>query len=205
MEWTVFCLANHYDVQDKLREEIESVLGGSSFTLDAGPQMPYLQAVILESMRFGPFAPIPPPRRATQRAYIDGFDIPEGTTIFTNMHVCTRDAEFFPDAAVFRPERFLERTWEPISGSSTDFAPFSVGPRMCPGSQLAMLNISTIICMLLQNYKVTFSRAASNCTYHAYLQLVRPTDALIDATVSSGLVASPTPAAAIKVRLLGEI
>jgi cytochrome P450 len=154
LEWAVFCLANNTQAQDRLRSEINEVLGSDTFSLEYSDRMPYLQAVLLESMRFGPFAPVPPPRRAVQAVHIDGYDVPEGTTIFTNMHACTRSTEFFPDHDLFRPERFLERHFEAISGGSTDFAPFSAGARMCPAAHLAMMNLSSILCMLLQHYRV---------------------------------------------------
>jgi cytochrome P450 len=105
LEWCVLLLANHYDVQDRLRGEIEDVLGGGDYSLQVDSQMPYLCAVMNESMRWGPVGPIPTPRMATETVTIDGYDIPAGAHIFYNNFDYIHDPEVFPEPHAFRPER----------------------------------------------------------------------------------------------------
>ena len=69
-----------------------------------------------------------------------------------NRHLATRD-EHFGHAARFDPERWLESDEKRGCPHDTSvFLPFGGGPRFCPGRNLALLQIRTVLAMLCRNF-----------------------------------------------------
>ena len=180
LEWVLIALANFPDVQERLRQEIADVLDGRLYTGEDAARLPYLNAVIYETMRWVVLVPFPLPRVASEDVDVRGYVIPKGTAVFMNMYACSKDPRAWPEPETFRPERFLEKDYDVVSCHNPDFAPFSIGPRQCPGARLSAMNMAVILTMLLQHYR-----------------LKRPTDALLSTEVTPGLVAVPKQAPTI--------
>ncbi|KAL3464931.1 cytochrome P450 [Aspergillus heterothallicus] len=143
MTWLLWELARNPDVQEKLYEEIREVAPSLSSPVDhnAVVNLPYLKAVINETLRIhtailGPF-----PRIAVEDMAIEGQAVPKGTVVTMCTYVTHRDPAYFPNPEVWDPERWISGDLETMKKA---FAPFSVGPRTCVGQALAMTELTTL-------------------------------------------------------------
>ncbi|KAI0401942.1 cytochrome P450 [Xylaria palmicola] len=120
-------------------EEINSV---------SAQKLPYLQAVISESLRIYPPAAHGFPRRSPG-THIDGHWVPEGVEMFTSPYTITHDAKYFPEPYQFQPERWLDPASKSVKAASQ---PFSLGPRGCVGQNFAMMEINQILAKMVFRY-----------------------------------------------------
>lgn len=157
MEWALARLALHQDVQAKVHEELDRVVGGSrAVTESDSASLVFLQAVIKETLRVHPPGPLLSwARLAKEDVHVDGKLVPAGTTAMVNMWAITHDPRVWEDPLEFRPERFLGPNGSefPIFGSDLRLAPFGSGRRSCPGKALAMATVSFWVATLLHEYK----------------------------------------------------
>ncbi|KAK7019954.1 putative cytochrome P450 [Favolaschia claudopus] len=145
----ILALVAYPDAQRKAQEEIDRVVGSHRMpTLDDLEEMPYIRAMILETHRFRPVAPMLLPHGALNDEEYKGFIIPQGCTIFVNIWGIFHDPELYDDPEDFIPERYLlsENGTKPgigIDGSDLrPNLPFGVGRRACPGIHLAQNSIN---------------------------------------------------------------
>ncbi|KAL4954660.1 amino acid permease-domain-containing protein [Aspergillus filifer] len=144
--WAIFCLSQPENkvYQEKLRDEIRSLdLGRNEEVVNAplADTLPYLDAIIKETLRL--FAPLPgtAPRVAETDQVVDGYTIPAGTTVSISPYTLHRNADVFEEPERFNPERWLKK--DPATGKEDPsvsemkrwFWAFSSGGRMCIGMQ----------------------------------------------------------------------
>ncbi|XP_053546366.1 cytochrome P450 3A29 [Bombina bombina] len=143
-------LATHPDVQNKVQEEIETLLPNKAPpTYNAVMQMEYLEMVVNESLRLYPAAGRIE-RVCKKTTEINGVTIPSGVVTMIPVYVLHRNPEIWPEPEEFRPERFSTEnkdTYDPYT-----FLPFGAGPRNCIGMRFALINIKVAITLLLQNF-----------------------------------------------------
>ncbi|EKG11776.1 Cytochrome P450 [Macrophomina phaseolina MS6] len=161
----VYLLLKHPDRLSRLKEEIYGNFKSvDEMTLEKLPHLPYLNAVINESMRLYPAAPESLVRAApAQGAEICGKFVPAGTTAFI-LHYCAFRSPHnwaLPDA--FVPERWLSDC-DPIFAKDDKkvFQPFSVGPRNCIGRNLAMHEIRLILTSLIWHFDLELCEQSAN-------------------------------------------
>jgi cytochrome P450 len=107
------------------------------------PRLPYLEAVVKETLRVHPVAPLLAPRLSREDTSVGGYDIPAGTRVFVNVWAIARDPALWGDASEeFRPERFVGSGVD-VKGHDLEFLPFGSGRRMCPGLGLGMKMATT--------------------------------------------------------------
>ncbi|KAK0222302.1 cytochrome P450 [Armillaria fumosa] len=106
---TFFVLMMLYpDVQRKAQAELDSVLGGERLpTFDDQEDLPYINALCKELVRFHPVAPIGIPHGVLEDDVFEGHFIPKGSVVFANIWAMTHDPEVYKDPMTFNPERFL--------------------------------------------------------------------------------------------------
>ncbi|ESQ32913.1 hypothetical protein EUTSA_v10004040mg [Eutrema salsugineum] len=175
-QWVMAEIINHPKILEKLREEIDSVVGKTRLIQETDlPKLPYLQAVIKESLRLHPPGALLP-REFEQECKIGGFYIPKGTPLVINAYAVMRDVDSWQDPDEFKPERFLEKE-EVGREKILNFLPFGAGRRSCPGSNLAYILVGTAIGVMLQCFdwqiqgdKVNMEEA----TGRAFLALAHP-------------------------------
>ncbi|KAF7328682.1 putative cytochrome P450 [Mycena sanguinolenta] len=143
----ILALAAYPDAQRKAHEEIDRVVGEHRMpTLDSLEEMPYIRAMIQETHRFRPIAPLMAPHCTVALEEYKGFVIPKGTTIYVNAWGIFHDPELFDDPENFFPDRYLltEHGTKPgVDGSDLrPTLPFGVGRRICPGRHLAQHSIN---------------------------------------------------------------
>ncbi|KAK7114680.1 cytochrome P450 27C1-like [Littorina saxatilis] len=130
----LYLLATNQSAQNKLREEVDTVLGQRSCTAADLQAMPYVKAVVKETLRL--FPPIPLNARVTQEELvISNYRIPKGTIIMLNNYTMSRDERIFSDPEMFTPDRWLRAevaSWHPFSA-----IPFGYGVRSCVGRRVS--------------------------------------------------------------------
>nr|XP_024218538.1 cytochrome P450 3A19-like [Halyomorpha halys] len=145
-------LANHQDVQEKLRREIFSVgKEPVDFDFDKIHSISYLQMVLDETLRLHPPVTIIS-RLCTKDIVMEDVKVSEGTSIFISSLAVHYDPEYYPEPEKFDPERFSEINNE--SRPKYTFLGFGEGPRVCVGMKYANLVVKTSIAFILLKYKI---------------------------------------------------
>ena len=136
----------------KVQEELRSLSGEKTFLDEDDVQnCPYLKAVIKETFRLYPPAPLLVPRETREKCTIDGYEIPAKTMIYVNAWAIHRDPEAWEDAEEFIPERFLNSTVD-LRGQDFCFIPFGAGRKMCPGLHMALAVLDVVLANLLFSF-----------------------------------------------------
>ncbi|PWA34102.1 cytochrome P450 93A3 [Artemisia annua] len=149
LKWALAQLINHPDIMKKAKEEIDQVVGGKRLVQESDiPNLPYLQAIVKETLRLHPAAPVIP-RKSRQNCNVLGYDIPANTHIFINVLAINKDPNHWENPLEFRPERF-ETNMVDVRGQQFHFLTFGTGRRMCPGISLAHHIMHTTLGAMLQ-------------------------------------------------------
>ena len=151
LTWVWYLLDRHPEVEARLHEEIDEVLGEDPPTFDDLPALGLTSKVLLETLRLYP--PVwATPRRALEDYELDKYTIPAGSLVGMNQYVMHRDARYFPDPDRFDPERWTpeERAKRP----RYSFFPFGAGPRMCLGEGFAFMEMRFVLAALARRWKV---------------------------------------------------
>ncbi|KAF3191324.1 hypothetical protein TWF225_001465 [Orbilia oligospora] len=125
------------DIQIKAREEIDRVTGGFASrlpTLQDRPNLPYVEAVVKETMRWVPIAPLCVPHTSDEEDEFRGYRIPRGTLVIPSIAWFSQDPNTYSEPHLFKPERFLGPG--PVERDPYTFV-FGFGRRICPGRRLA--------------------------------------------------------------------
>ena len=152
--WTVRYFLRHPEHFARARAEVDAVIAPAAAVeeMDQVARFPFLDAFYKEAMRLKPVAPVNS-LQPVEDVDILGHLIPRDIIILAlNRHLATRD-EHFGHAARFDPERWLESDEKRGCPHDTSvFLPFGAGPRFCPGRNLALLQIRTVLAMLCRNF-----------------------------------------------------
>ncbi|BAF17104.1 trans-cinnamate 4-monooxygenase-like [Oryza sativa Japonica Group] len=153
IEWGIAELVNHPSIQSKVREEMASVLGGAAVTEPDLERLPYLQAVVKETLRLRMAIPLLVPHMNLADGKLAGYDIPAESKILVNAWFLANDPKRWVRPDEFRPERFLEEEKAvEAHGNDFRFVPFGVGRRSCPGIILALPIIGITLGRLVQSF-----------------------------------------------------
>jgi len=97
------------EVMKKAQEELDRVVGrGHLPDFSDRENLPYINAVVKELLRWSPPAPISIPNRTMQDDVYRGYFIPAGATVIQNVWAICRDPNIYPDPETFNPDRFLK-------------------------------------------------------------------------------------------------
>ena len=141
LAWALYLVHRHPAVYHRLREELDGL--GESPTPEAIAHLPYLDAVVNESLRLHPVVQ-EVMRTLTKPFELGAYTLPPGVTIAVNIFLAHRRTELFPEPEEFRPERFLDRTFSPF-----EYMPFGGGPRRCLGAAFALYEMKLVLATLL--------------------------------------------------------
>ena len=129
---SVFTLAmiKFPEVQRRAQEEIDRVVGRDRLPSFADrDNLPYINGVVKEAMRWWPIAPMGFPHLATEDIEYNGYHIPKGSFLLPAVWWFLHDPEVYPDPENFDPERYMEPRNEPDPMTEA----FGYGRRICPG------------------------------------------------------------------------
>ncbi|KAL6642947.1 hypothetical protein ACP70R_021128 [Stipagrostis hirtigluma subsp. patula] len=158
-EWCMAELVRHPSVQARLRAEVDAAVGAGGCPTDADvARMPYLQAVVKETLRAHPPGPLLSwARLATADVPLsNGMVVPAGTTAMVNMWAITHDAAVWADPEAFAPERFLPSEGGAdvdVRGGDLRLAPFGAGRRVCPGKNLGLATVGLWVARLVHAFE----------------------------------------------------
>jgi len=144
--YTLQLLSQYPDVTKKLKQEIDTVLGGTLPTFDTLKNLHYLEKVILEAIRFQLIV-IVANRVAVEQDKIGDYIIPKGYQLFTCPGFVVRNS--FDDPDTFNPDRFTEENIKELSKKI--WFGFGGGPHRCIGLHLAKLELKLTVAFLIQN------------------------------------------------------
>jgi cytochrome P450 len=151
LSWTWYLLSGAPDVEARLHEEVDRVLGGRLPTLADVPKLPFVEQVVTEAMRLYPPAWIIG-RRAIDEYPVRDYLVPARGIVVFAPYLIQRDGRFFQDPESFRPDR-----WTPeFKASLPAFAyfPFGGGARRCIGESFAWMELVLVMSTLAQRWKM---------------------------------------------------
>ncbi|CAO2163794.1 unnamed protein product [Urochloa humidicola] len=137
-------------LQAEVRENTPK--GQEMVTQDDIASMAYLRAVVKETLRLHPPAPLLLPHLSMVDCEVDGYTIPSGTRVIVNEWAIGRDPEAWEKAEEFMPERFMEggsAAAVDFRGNDFQFVPFGAGRRICPGLNFGMATVEIMLANLV--------------------------------------------------------
>ncbi|XP_032242138.1 1,25-dihydroxyvitamin D(3) 24-hydroxylase, mitochondrial [Nematostella vectensis] len=155
LQWLLYNIARHPEVQERLHDEITFVTDGcGSLSAKSLGRIPYTRACLKESMRFNPPAPAHL-RRLKEDTVLNGFHVSKGTIVQMSVYSNAFDDKLFKNPTEFKPERWFRDTGDKINPVS--FNPFGTGKRSCLGKQVAEMEIFAFVCKLMQKFKLEYN------------------------------------------------
>ncbi len=146
-----YLLGRHPEVEARLHQEVDQVLGDRSPSFDDLPRLPYTRRIMSEAMRLYPPAWVVG-RMALNDYQVGDFVVPAGAGILASQWVMHHDARYYPDPYHFDPER-----WTPEAEASRpkfSYFPFGGGPRMCIGEQFAWTEGVIVMASLARRWQL---------------------------------------------------
>ncbi|XP_016065741.1 PREDICTED: cytochrome P450 2D14 [Miniopterus natalensis] len=151
LTWALLLMILHPDVQRRVQQEIDEVIGQARQPeMGDQAQMPFTMAVLHEVQRFGDIIPLGVPHMTSRDTEVQGFLIPKGTTLITNLSSVLKDETFWKEPFRFQPEHFLDAQGRFVKQAA--FMPFSAGRRSCLGEPLARMELFLFFTCLLQRF-----------------------------------------------------
>jgi cytochrome P450 len=151
LAWTWFLLGQNPLAEERLHEELESVLAGRAPTLEDMPRLEYTAMVLAESMRLYPPA-WAMGREVLEDVSIGPYRMPKGAMVFFSQYIVQRDPRWFPHPERFTPERFTAEA----KAARPRFAyfPFGGGGRQCIGESFAWMEATLALATIAQRWRL---------------------------------------------------
>jgi cytochrome P450 len=150
LSWTWYLLGENPAAEARLHEELRLVLGGRPAEVSDLEKLPYLNAVVHESLRLYPPAYMMA-RMNVETVNVGGYEIPPRATLLASQWVMHRDPRFFEQPEKFVPERWLDGLESRLPPGA--YFPFGDGPRRCIGQGFAQLETALVIAAIAQKFR----------------------------------------------------
>ncbi|KAJ7966682.1 Cytochrome P450 [Quillaja saponaria] len=172
LTWALSSLLNNREVLKKAQNELDIHVGRARLVEESDiKNLVYIQAILKETMRLYPAAPISVPHESNEDCTVGGYHVPMGTRLIVNLAKIHRDPRVWADPLEFRPERFLtSHKGIDVRGQNFELIPFGSGRRMCPGISFALQVMELTLANLLHGFDIA-----------------TPSDETVDMTEASGL------------------
>nr|XP_004249946.1 cytochrome P450 83B1 [Solanum lycopersicum] len=147
--WAMTILIKNPKAMKKVQEEIRNLIGNKGIVNEDDIQnMHYLKAVIKETLRLFPPAPLLIPRESMKISTLEGYEFQPRTIVYVNAWAIARDPEIWENPEEFMPERFLNSNID-FKGQDYELIPFGAGRRGCPGLALGVASVELALSNLL--------------------------------------------------------
>ncbi|GFS33158.1 cytochrome P450, family 82, subfamily C, polypeptide 2 [Actinidia rufa] len=156
LTWALALLLNNKSILKKAQDELDLHVGRERQVEESDVKnLPYLQAIVKESLRLYPPAQLLPPRETTEDCIVGGYHVPAGTRLFVNVWKLHRDPHVWPDPMEFRPERFLTTHKDvDVRGKHFELMPFGSGRRACPAISFGLQVMQFTLASLLHAFEI---------------------------------------------------
>jgi cytochrome P450 len=158
LAWLVYLASKNPAAIRRLGEEADRVLGEAHWPtrLEIASAHRYASACAHETMRLKPVAPLLIVQ-ALRPVVVGDIAIPTGTVLMAILRPGAMDARYFERPDTFEPERWLDSGGSQSTNTVGEriSMPFGAGPRICPGRNLALLEMNMVTSMLFRNFEVT--------------------------------------------------
>jgi len=151
LTWTWYLLSQHPEVERRLHQEIDEVLGGHAPEMADVPNLRYSEMILAEALRLYPPA-WAIGRMATGPFSLGGVEVPGKSICILSPYLVQRDARWFPD-----PERFDPERWTPEGRDSRpkfSYFPFGGGARVCIGERFAWMEGVIVMAAIAQKWRL---------------------------------------------------
>ena len=153
LKWVIAFLVNYPKYQEDIQRQLDEVVGGRSPSLHDRPNLPLIQATVIETLRVGNVGPLLLPHATITDTTLCGYRVPKGTIVFANTESVHLDPNCWEDPTVFNPYRHIDKDGKLIINPS-NFYPFGAGRRVCAGESLAKVELFMFVSWLF--HKFTF-------------------------------------------------
>ncbi|XP_057478906.1 cytochrome P450 86B1 [Actinidia eriantha] len=163
LSWFFWLLDQNQKVEDRILEEMHTIIGQRNYETKAGPlifraeevkKMDYLQAALSEALRLYPSVPVDHKEVVEDDVFPDGTKLRKGTKIIYAIYAMGRmEAIWGKDCREYKPERWL-REGRFMSESAYKFTAFNGGPRLCLGKDFAYYQMKFAAASILYRYRV---------------------------------------------------
>ncbi|MDJ0574114.1 MAG: cytochrome P450 [Xenococcaceae cyanobacterium MO_234.B1] len=147
LAWLFYWIHSLPEVQEKLRFELDSL--GANPDYREINNLPYLDAVISETLRIYPIAAGTFGRILTKPMSVMGYDFDPKTWLMISIYSLHHREDLYPNSKQFKPERFLQTSYSPY-----EYIPFGGGNRRCLGSALALLEMKLVTATVLPRFQL---------------------------------------------------
>lgn len=166
MGWNLLHIAANPVVQERLYNELTcNALGkdGKLLCVAFEPsKLPYLYAVLRETHRLTPAAPLSLRKKLKKDTVIHGANISSGSIVALDSFSLGMDPSYVDDPDDFRPDRWLPQAVEEREGTAAEWLdhafykdPFGQGARRCPGSRIASSEIAVLLAQMVLDWKIS--------------------------------------------------
>ncbi|KAM0967884.1 hypothetical protein ACFX2A_016611 [Malus domestica] len=172
LTWAISLLVNNPHILKRALNELDTKIGRQRVVSEEDiSNLVYIQAIVKETLRLYPAAPLSGPREFTEDCTIAGCHIRKGTRLIMNLWKLQTDPKNWPDPFEFKPERFLTTHKDvDVKGHHFELIPFGSGRRACPGLAFGLQIVQFTLASFLHAFEIS-----------------NPSSAPIDMTESFGL------------------
>ncbi|KAI6170614.1 Cytochrome P450-33C9 [Aphelenchoides bicaudatus] len=174
LEWCVAYLIHNPDVQEQVHKELDQVVGSDRLITTADKSdLPYVSALLSETLRIANLVPLNIPRRVAKDTTIEGYLLKKDTWVVPQISLVMYDENVYKNPRKFDPSRFLDSNGRLLR--SDELVPFSIGKRNCLGEGLARMELFLFLANILNQYKFLPAQKMPDLTRYMGIT-VRPRD-----------------------------
>uniref|UniRef100_UPI00358E0E2C cytochrome P450 1A1-like n=1 Tax=Myxine glutinosa TaxID=7769 RepID=UPI00358E0E2C len=155
LNWCLLYLVKFPEIQEKIQKEIDAAVDRSNFPrLTDKPNLPYIEAFMLEVFRHSTFLPLAVPHCTTRDVVFEGYFIPRNTCVFVNQWQANHDRNVWKEPERFMPERFIKGDGQIDRVAGNDVLLFGMGKRRCAGEHIARMEVLLFLAIILQQLHI---------------------------------------------------
>ncbi|MFC0523056.1 cytochrome P450 [Pontibacillus salicampi] len=156
MGWTMYHVATHPNVERKIMDEIQEVVGNSNLTYEHAKQLTYLKAAIHEAIRLHPPAWLFG-REAKESITIgENWGLHKGDVVHISPYVMHRQKQYYQEPDTFVPERFLDDSLK--HNPRFTYLPFGGGARSCIGNHFSIIEATVVLATIYRYNSINLDK-----------------------------------------------